>query len=88
MTGQTFQPVSSEQWSAIKAALAGYGFVISSDNGAGSKDGVNFRWTWDSRALTITINSVSPLDDLLGENEQAVRGQIKAKVEEILGTAH
>ena len=80
MISQTFTPVSPQRWKDIKVALAGYGFVIDLDVGTGSKDGVNFSWLYLGEKLTITVLYTSFVDDMVGEDEQAVMDQITAKI--------
>lgn len=78
MLSQSFSPVSPQKWEDIKAAFAKQGIVIDQDAGSGNHEGVKFSWAYGGNALAVDIISTSLLDDMAGDNAQAVMDKFSA----------
>lgn len=79
-------PVDAERWQNIKQAIqARMGLIITTDKSAEPMNyrGVKLEWSFSGSSLRVTIDSVSFLDKLAGQNESTVMAEIATAIDEV-----
>jgi len=83
MISQTFSPVSPQRWQDIKAAIqTKLGIEITTDKSSEPMEyrGVKLEWDLVGSDLSVTIDSVSFGDKILGQTEQVVMGELTSAI--------
>jgi hypothetical protein len=83
MTTQTFSDVNVQRWQDIKQAIqAKLGLSITTDKSPGPIDyrGVKLEWALVGTDLSITIDSVSFGDKIVGQTEPVVMAEIATAI--------